>query len=88
MADVDFSSWDASKAWSNGAKSDDPASFYNAICAGKKAGDPATQAAHALPYRYTPDSGPNADGVRNALSRLPQTDDLTNKAEAQAKLEG
>lgn len=88
MAKVDDSPWDASKAWANGAASDDPAAFYNAICAGKKAGDPKTQAAHALPYKYTPSSAPNAAGVKAALSRLPQTDGLTNKAEAQSKLEG
>lgn len=87
MVNIDWSAWDASKAWANGAKSDDPAAFYNAICAGKKAGDPATQDAHALPYKYTPSSAPNAAGVRNALARLPQTDGLTNKAEAQALLE-
>lgn len=84
---VDNSPWDASKAWAAGAKSDDPAAFYNAICAGKKAGDPATQAAHALPYKYSPSSAPNAAGVRNALSRLPQTDGLTNEAEARSLLE-
>src|SRR5690242_765244 len=48
MANIDFSAWDASKAWAAGAKSSDPAAFYNAICAGKKAGDPKTQEAHAL----------------------------------------
>lgn len=84
---VDNTPWDASKAWANGAKSDDPAAFYNAICAGKKAGDPATQGAHALPYKYTPSSPPNAAGVRNALARLSQTEGLTNEAEARSTLE-
>ena len=88
MASIDNSAWDASKAWANGAASDDPASFYDAICAGKKAGDPKTQGAHALPYRYTPSSNPNADGVRNALARLSSTEGLTNAAEAKSKLEG
>ena len=41
----------------------------------------------ALPYRKTPDSPPNAAGVRNALARLPQTHGLTNAEEARAKLE-
>lgn len=86
-ASVDNSPWDASKAWANGAASDDPAAFYNGICAGKKAGDPATQAAHALPYKYHPGDPPNAAGVRNALGRLPQTQGLTNEAEAKALLE-
>ena len=88
MANIDFSAWDGSKAMSAGAKADDPAAFYNAICAGKKAGDPSKQSSHALPYRYSPSSAPNAAGVRNALSRLPQTQGLTNKSEAQSKLEG
>lgn len=86
-ADVDNSDWDASRAWANGAASDDPAKFYDGICAGKKAGDPATQAAHALPYRYTPSSPPNANGVANALTRLPQTEGLTNAGEAKALLQ-
>jgi ATP-dependent protease ClpP protease subunit len=87
-ADVDNSDWDASKAWHNGAASDDPAAFYAGICAGKKSGDKATQAAWALPYKYTPSSPPNAAGVKNALSRLPQTEGLTNADEAKAKLQG
>lgn len=86
-ATVDRSTWDASKAWAAGAASDDPAAFYNAICAGRKAGDPATQDAHALPHHYAPGDPPNADGVRNSLSRLPQTDGLTNAAAAKAHLE-
>jgi HK97 family phage major capsid protein len=84
---VDNSPWDASKAWANGAASDNPAAFYAGICAGKKAGDKSTQAAWALPYRYHPGDPPNAAGVRNALSRLPQTQGLTNAAEAKAKLQ-
>jgi HK97 family phage prohead protease len=88
MATIDFSTWDANKAWAAGASSDDPAAFYDGICAGKKAGDPKTQAAHALPYRYSPSSPPNAAGVKAALSRLSQTDGLTNKADAQTKLDG
>jgi len=86
--DVDNSDWDASKAWHNGAESDDPAAFYAGICAGKKAGDKSTQDAWALPYKYSPSSKPNAAGVKNALSRLPQTDDLTNAAEAKSLLQG
>jgi ATP-dependent protease ClpP protease subunit len=86
-ADVDNSPWDASKAWHAGTESDDPAAFYAGICAGKKAGDKATQDAWALPYKYSPSSPPNAAGVRNALSRLPQTQGLTNEAEAKATLQ-
>ena len=86
-ADVDNSPWDASKAWHNGAESDDPAKFYAGICAGRKAGDPSTQAAWALPYKYHPGDPPNAAGVKNALSRLPQTQGLTNAEEAKATLQ-
>jgi ATP-dependent protease ClpP protease subunit len=87
-ADVDNSAWDASRAWHAGAESDDPAAFYAGICAGKKAGDPATQDAWALPYKYSPSSPPNAAGVKAALGRLPQTDDLTNASEAKGLLQG
>jgi ATP-dependent protease ClpP protease subunit len=87
-SDFDESPWDASKAWHNGAESDDPAAFYDGICAGKKAGDPATQDAHALPYKYKPTAKPNVAGVQNALSRLPQTDGLTNEQAAKDLLQG
>jgi ATP-dependent Clp endopeptidase proteolytic subunit ClpP len=86
-ADFDNSPWDASKAWAAGAASDDPAAFYRGICAGRKAGDPATQGAWALPYKYAPSRPANAAGVRNALGRLPQTKGLTNEGEARATLE-
>lgn len=86
-ASADNSPWDASKAWSNGANSDDPAAFYAGICAGRKAGDKTTQAAWALPYKYHPGDAPNAAGVRAGLARLDQTDGLTNKPEAKATLE-
>lgn len=86
-ADVDNSPWDASKAWHNGAESDDPEAFYRGICAGKKAGDPSTQAGWALPYKYHPSDPPNAAGVRNALARLNQTQGLLNKKDAQDTLE-
>lgn len=86
-ADVDNSPWNAAKAWAAGAQSDDPAAFYKAICAGRKAGDPSTQAAWALPYKYAPSSPVNAAGVKNALARLPQTDGLTNADQAKATLE-
>jgi ATP-dependent protease ClpP protease subunit len=86
-AEVDNSDWDASKAWSAGADSDDPAAFYAGICAGEKAGDKSTQGAWALPYKYSPSSPPNAAGVKNALSRLPQTEGLTNAAQAKSTLQ-
>jgi ATP-dependent Clp endopeptidase proteolytic subunit ClpP len=90
-ADVDNSPWDGARAWANGAKSDDPAAFYKAICAGRKAGDPKTQAAWALPYKFTPSSPPNAGGVRAAWAAVNGArggvEGLTNAAEAKAKLQ-
>lgn len=88
-AAVDNSPWDASKAWHGGMTADDPAAFYKAICAGEKtSGDPATQAHWALPYRYTPDSPPNAAAVRNCLARLSQTQDLKDPQGTEKKLQG
>lgn len=84
---VDNSPWDGGKAMANGAASDDPAAFYAGICAGRKAGNPHNQDSWALPYKYHPGDAPNAAGTRNALSRLPQTEGLTNEAEARATLE-
>ena len=85
-ADVDHSDWDGPHAMSLAAGSDDPAAAYKQICAGRREGDPSKQASWALPYKY-PGKPPNADGVRNALSRLPQTQGLTNEDEARTKLE-
>lgn len=87
-ATVDNSDWDAAKAWHNGATSEDPAAFYAGICAGKRSGDPDTQDAWALPYRYHPDDPPNAAGVRAGLARMSSTQGLINKTEAQKTLEG
>ena len=87
MADVDNSAWDGGAAMSGCANAANPASAYGAICAGKKTGDPSLQSSWALPHHMHPGSPPNAAGVRNALSRLPQTQGLTNKAAAQAHLE-
>lgn len=85
-ADVDHSDWDGPKAMSQAANSDDPAATFKQICAGRREGDPALEKSWALPYKY-PGKPPNEDGVRNALSRLPQTEGLTNADEAKSKLE-
>jgi HK97 family phage prohead protease len=86
-ASVDNSAWDGPAAMSGCTHSATPASCFGSICAGKKAGDTSTQAAWALPHHKSPGSPPNAAGVRNSLSRLPQTQGLTNKAQAQSHLE-
>jgi ATP-dependent protease ClpP protease subunit len=86
-AGADGSDWDASKAWHNGSQADDPAAFFEGICAGKKNGDPSTQAGWALPYKYHPSDSPNAAGVHAALARLSSTEGLINKTEAKSTLE-
>src|SRR5258708_15441992 len=86
-ADVDSSAWDGPAAMSGCAKSDTPASCYGSICAGKKAGDTSLQSSWALPHHKHPGDPPNAAGVANSLSRLPQTEDLTNAAAAKSHLE-
>lgn len=82
-AKVDETPWDANAAMA--ACSD--AACYNAICAGKTAGDPAERQNHKLPHHKTPDSPPSAAGVQQALARFDQTQGLTNGPEARAHLE-
>ena len=84
---VDNSEWDGPAAMSRATQSDDPAAAYAAICAGRKEGDPELQSSWALPHHKDPGDPPNADGVRNALSRLSQTEGLTNRDAAQSHLE-
>jgi ATP-dependent protease ClpP protease subunit len=81
-AAFDNSAWDGSAAM----KACKTAADYNAICAGKRSGDPADRESHALPHHKHPGSPPNRAGVNNALSRLPQTQGLTNKDAAEAHL--
>lgn len=85
-AAVDESDWDGPHAMSLAAKSDDPAATYKQICAGRREGEPDKQESWALPYKY-PGKPPNRAGVKNALSRLPQTQGLTNADEAKALLQ-
>ena len=87
MAEIDMSPWDGSAAMSDAAQSDDPAAAYEAICAGRRDGDPALQSTWALPHHQHPGDAANAAGVRNSLSRLPQTQGLTNTEAAQRHLE-
>lgn len=84
---LDESTWDGAAALSACASSDDPAACYRAICAGRKAGDPALQSSWALPHHQRPGMNANAAGVRNALARLGQTQGLTNAAAAKAHLQ-
>lgn len=80
---VDNTPWDGNAAMT--ACSD--AACYRAICAGRRAGDPSLRSSWALPHHKRPGSPPNAAGVRNSLSRLPQTQGLTNREEARRHLE-
>lgn len=86
-ASFDDSPWDAGRAMHNAATSDNPASAYAAICAGKRDGDPSNAAAHALPHHYHPGDAPNKAGVTAALGRLASTQGLTNASAARAHLE-
>jgi HK97 family phage prohead protease len=83
MAAADNSAWDGNAAMSACKTAAD----YAAICAGRKAGPPDQRSSYALPHHKSPGAAPNAAGTRNALSRLPQTQGLTNRAAAQAHLE-
>lgn len=87
-AKVDHSKWDGPKAMHMAVTSKDPAAYFRAICAGRRSGPEDEEKSWALPYRYKPKGPVNADGVRDALSRLPQTHGLTNAEEAKHKLEG
>jgi signal peptide peptidase SppA len=83
LAEVDNSAWDAGRAMGACKTAGD----YRSICAGEHTtGDPDQRQHWALPHHYL-GRGPNANGVRNALSRLPQTQDLKNKGAAQSHLD-
>lgn len=84
-AAVDNSAWDGNRAMGEC----ETASDYRSICAGEHSvGDPGERQHWALPHHYLSKvPSPNAAGVRNALARLPQTQDLTNRQRAQSHLD-
>jgi hypothetical protein len=82
-ASVDTSSWDGNAAMSACTTAAD----YRAICAGRRAGPADERGSWALPHHKRPGAPPNAAGVRNSLSRLPQTQGLTNREAARRHLE-
>lgn len=84
---VDNSAWSGGAAMASCTSADSPASCFGAICAGKKAGPTDQRGSWALPHHKSPGSPPNAAAVRNALARLPQTQGLTNRAEAERHLQ-
>ena len=86
-ASVDNGAWDGNAAMVAAGAADDPAAAFAAICAGRRAGDRSLRQTWALPHHRHPGDPPNADGVRNSLSRLPQTQGLVNRSAAQAHLD-
>lgn len=78
---VDNSAWDGNKAMAQC----DSAANYESICAATHTiGQPGERQHYALPHHYL-GKGPNADGVRAALSRLPQTQNISDAERASAK---
>jgi len=84
---LDMTPWNGPAAMSACASSSSPGSCYASICAGRKSGDASLQSSWALPHHKRPGGPANAAGVRNSLSRLPQTQGLTNAAEARRHLQ-
>ena len=83
MKAVDNADWDGGQAMAACSTAAD----YRSICAGERtSGEPDERQHWALPHHYL-GRGPNAGGVRNALSRLPQTQGLSNRDAAQSHLE-
>lgn len=79
--------WNGPAAMSRCAKSKNPASCFKAICAGRRDGDASEEKTWALPHHDAPGDGPDPAGVRNALSRLPQTQGLINAGAAKKHLQ-
>jgi len=80
--EADGSKWKPTKAIKNAIKSDDPESFFRAICAGRRYGDPTQASAWALPYRYSPTAKPNVEAIMDALAAIAITPGLTNAEQA------
>jgi ATP-dependent protease ClpP protease subunit len=86
-SDVDESDWDGPAAMSRAGNSDNPEAAFRAICAGEKTvGEPDQRQHWALPHHKNKGDPPNRHGVNNAMSRLDSTQDLKNKAAAEAHL--
>jgi ATP-dependent protease ClpP protease subunit len=82
-ASYDDSPWDGNAAMAGCSSAAD----FRAICAGEhSAGSPDERQHWALPHHKSPGAQPNRAGVDNALSRLPQTEDLTNRSAAEDHL--
>src|SRR5262245_15894758 len=82
-ASVDNSAWDGNAALAACSA----AACYRATRAGRKTRPAGGGGAWARPPHKRPGAPPHAAGVRNALSRLPQTQGLTNREAARSHLE-
>lgn len=82
-AAVDNTAWDGNRAMTECSSASD----YASICAATHTtGMPGERQHYALPHHYLSKvPSPNADGVRNALSRLPQTQNITDAERARAQ---
>lgn len=79
---VDESAWDGNRAMGQCSSASD----YRSICAGEhNAGEPDQRQHWALPHHYLGREA-NRAGVNAAASRLPQTQDLKNRAAAEAHI--
>lgn len=85
-SDVDKSPWDGYGAMGRCAASSNPMAAYDAICAGKRSGDPKSQDAWALPHHTIAGGPPNEKGVADALAYLEKAKDLTNTNAARRHL--
>ena len=80
-APVDESAWDGNKAMTMCNSAAD----YESICAATHTiGQPGERQHYALPHHYL-GRGPNADGTRQAKSRLSQTQNITDAERAKAQ---
>lgn len=81
---ADNSAWDGNRAMGECSSAAD----YAAICAGEHSDGTPDQRQHwALPHHYLGKvPTPNANGVRNALARIPTTQSLSNRAKAESHL--
>ena len=88
MAAVDNSAWDGNAAMTRASGAANPAAAFRSICAGEHTyGDPGQRQHWALPHHKQQGGPPNAEGVRNSLSRLPQAQQLADAAAARRHLE-
>lgn len=78
---VDETTWDGNRAMGMCNSAAD----YRSICAAEHTiGEPDQRQHWALPHHYL-GRGPNADGVRAALSRVPQTQNITDEQRSRAQ---